>query len=91
MHRTYRDLPSEPVAMHSTEDIITGTWRSIRPVVNEEKCIRCYMCWKYCPDMSIIVGKEGDYPTVDLDHCKGCGICSNECPRGAIKMQREVL
>jgi 2-oxoacid:acceptor oxidoreductase delta subunit (pyruvate/2-ketoisovalerate family) len=91
MHRTYKDLPSEPVAMQSTEDIITGTWRSIRPVVNEDKCIRCYMCWKYCPDMSIIVEKEGDYPTVDLDHCKGCGICSNECPRGAIKMQREVL
>lgn len=91
MYRTYKDLPSEPVAVQNTEDIITGTWRSIRPVVNEDKCIRCYMCWKYCPDMSIIVQKEGDYPTVDLDHCKGCGICSNECPRGAIKMQREVL
>jgi len=49
------------------------------------------MCWKFCPDMSMIVEKEGDYPYVDLDHCKGCGICSNECPRGAIKMERETL
>ena len=22
--------------------------------------------------------------TVDLAHCKGCGICVEECPRGAM-------
>ncbi len=25
----------------------------------------------------------------DYDHCKGCGICSVECPRDAIQMQPE--
>jgi len=91
MYKTYKDLPAEPVASQSTEDVMTGTWRTIRPVLNQDKCIRCYMCWKFCPDMSMTVEKEGDYPSVDLDHCKGCGICSNECPRGAIKMVREIL
>jgi 2-oxoacid:acceptor oxidoreductase delta subunit (pyruvate/2-ketoisovalerate family) len=91
MYKTYKDLPAEPVAFQNTEDIKTGTWRTIRPVLDQNKCIRCYMCWKFCPDMSMIVEKEGDYPYVDLDHCKGCGICSNECPRGAIKMEREIL
>ncbi|MBI0584067.1 MAG: 4Fe-4S binding protein [Methanomassiliicoccus sp.] len=91
MYRTYDDLPSEPVASKSTEDVMTGTWRTIRPVINEDRCIRCYMCWKFCPDMSMVVEKEGDYPRVDLDHCKGCGICSNECPRLAIRMEREIL
>jgi pyruvate ferredoxin oxidoreductase delta subunit len=26
---------------------------------------------------------------VDLEYCKGCGICANECPKKAIKMERE--
>jgi len=91
MYKTYKDLPAEPVAFHDTKDVMTGTWRTIRPVLDRDRCIRCYMCWKFCPDMSMVVEKEGDYPYVDLDHCKGCGICSNECPRGAIRMEREVL
>ena len=91
MYKTYKDLPAEPVASQSTEDVMTGNWRSIRPVLDESKCIRCYMCWKFCPDMSMVGEKEGDYPRIDLDHCKGCGICSNECPRGAIRMEREIL
>jgi 2-oxoacid:acceptor oxidoreductase delta subunit (pyruvate/2-ketoisovalerate family) len=90
MYDTYRDLPAVPVTSQSTEDVRTGTWRTIRPVLDEAKCIRCYMCWKFCPDLSIGVEKEGAYPQIDYDHCKGCGICSNECPRNAIHMEREV-
>ncbi|MCC7467668.1 MAG: 4Fe-4S binding protein, partial [Burkholderiaceae bacterium] len=26
---------------------------------------------------------------VDLDFCKGCGICAHECPKKAISMERE--
>ncbi|MFA5614071.1 MAG: 4Fe-4S binding protein, partial [Methanoculleus sp.] len=26
---------------------------------------------------------------IDLDYCKGCGICANECPKNAITMVRE--
>ncbi len=26
---------------------------------------------------------------IDYDHCKGCGICAEECPRKAIKMVME--
>jgi 2-oxoacid:acceptor oxidoreductase delta subunit (pyruvate/2-ketoisovalerate family) len=91
MHQTYRDLPSVPVAWQGTEDISTGTWRTIRPVLDRSKCSRCYACWKYCPDLSIIVEEEGAYPQIDYVHCKGCGICSNECPREAITMEREPL
>jgi pyruvate ferredoxin oxidoreductase delta subunit len=27
---------------------------------------------------------------MDLDHCKGCGICAQECPQKAIKMMEET-
>jgi pyruvate ferredoxin oxidoreductase delta subunit len=28
-------------------------------------------------------------PTVDLEYCKGCGICAEECPVQAIDMVSE--
>jgi len=89
MYQTYRDLPPTPVTSQTTEDMPTGTWRTFRPVIDETKCTKCYTCWKFCPDLSMVVEDEDAYPHVDLDHCKGCGICANECAKGAISMVRE--
>lgn len=63
----------------------TGSWRSLRPVVNGEQCIRCGVCWLYCPDAAIDRSEEGHFEA-DLDYCKGCGICARECPAGCITM-----
>ena len=57
----------------------TGSWRSDRPIWDESKCTSCLMCWIYCPDTSIML-KDGKMVGIDLDHCKGCGICAAECP-----------
>ncbi|MDR1122720.1 MAG: 4Fe-4S binding protein [Endomicrobium sp.] len=73
----------------------TGSWRSIRPVWNKDKCIHCLTCWISCPDASIKIAldeKKGTVVTgIDYDHCKGCGICSKECPVKvqAITMKQE--
>ena len=32
-----------------------------------------------CPDSSILQS-EGKVTGIDYGHCKGCGICSFECP-----------
>lgn len=87
----YRDLPTIPVSLRSTEAITTGDWRTIRPVLNKDLCDRCYSCWAFCPDVSVIVETEGAFPKVDLNHCKGCGICATECSKQAITMVREDL
>ncbi len=63
----------------NAEDYRTGSWRTYRPVWDEEKCIHCLFCWIYCPDSAIIV-EEGKMKGIDLEHCKGCGICAQECP-----------
>lgn len=42
-----------------------------------------------CPDNAVIKLGPGDRYRIDLDYCKGCGICAAECPVGAIDMVRE--
>ena len=66
----------------------TGSWRSSRPVRDVDKCTNCLICWVYCPDSSIIVS-DGKIKEIDYFHCKGCGICAEECPVKAIKMVDE--
>jgi len=67
---------------------LTGTWRTFRPVIHLEKCTRCNVCWKFCPDVAITLNVEG-WPVVDYEHCKGCGICEVECSPRAITMEKE--
>lgn len=70
----------------------TGGWRSERPIFCEKNCIQCFICWIVCPDSSVIV-ENGKVTGFDYDHCKGCGICDNECPtkadKRAITMEQE--
>lgn len=67
----------------------TGDWKSQRPIFDKEKCnIKCSLCYIFCPDVCIDRGADGYY-VADLDYCKGCGICANECYRKAITMVEE--
>ena len=72
----------------SAKEFKTGDWRSEKPVWNEAKCKQCLICWMFCPDSSIKV-KDGKMTGIDYDYCKGCGICSNECPFDAMDMEHE--
>ena len=63
----------------------TGSWRSMRPVLDRERCTECDLCWLFCPDGAI----DREAYEIDYAYCKGCGICAEECPRKAIVMERE--
>ena len=54
-------------------------WRIEKPVFNKDFCIDCQFCWIYCPDISII-SRDKKMIGIDMDHCKGCGICVEVCP-----------
>ncbi len=87
-----------PVTGVSSRENRTESWRTQTPVVDYSKCIRCMICWKFCPDDSFTIGGADEFvspgerigkmpvPVIDYDHCKGCGICSYECPEKCIEM-----
>ncbi|MDS0134690.1 MULTISPECIES: NAD(P)-binding protein [unclassified Amycolatopsis] len=52
-------------------------------------CFECDNCYGVCPDNAVIKLEPGEKYAVDLDYCKGCGICVAECPCGAIEMVPE--
>ncbi len=69
----------------------TGMWSKLKPIIDLEKCTPattgkyvCFNCWLYCPEA--VVSRKIP-PEVNMDYCKGCGICMEECPVKAIKME----
>ena len=50
-------------------------------------CNECNTCWFLCPD-GVILSKDGKVD-FDYDYCKGCGVCAEECPRGAVTLEEE--
>ncbi len=52
-------------------------------------CFECDNCFGVCPDNAVIKLGPGQRYEIDLDHCKGCGMCVSECPCGAIEMVAE--
>ena len=55
-------------------------------------CFSCDNCFAMCPDNAIVqLGMPGEQYAIDLDYCKGCGLCATECPSGAIAMVPEEI
>jgi len=67
----------------------TWSFRTYKPNIKLEQCIRCKTCWIFCPDGAIDV-RGDEYPSIDFDYCTGCGICVNNCPVEAIDSQLEL-
>lgn len=53
-------------------------------------CFGCDNCFGVCPDNAITKLKPGEYE-FKYDYCKGCGLCAEECPCGAISMIPEEV
>jgi 2-oxoacid:acceptor oxidoreductase delta subunit (pyruvate/2-ketoisovalerate family) len=89
---TWRELPlGGVVAPGATAQPMTGEWRtSGKPLLHREACVNCLLCWLYCPDTAFLLdGKV--VAGIDYDHCKGCELCVEVCPVGAIEMVAEEV
>lgn len=68
-------------------------WRNLRPVIDAASCTGCLQCYLYCPDGTVykVANPAADDAPVaiDLDFCKGCGICAKACKFDSITMISE--
>jgi pyruvate ferredoxin oxidoreductase delta subunit len=53
--------------------------RTMRPVIDFDKCIKCTLCWLQCPDSCFDVTPDGMYD-LNAEACCGCGVCEAVCP-----------
>jgi 2-oxoacid:acceptor oxidoreductase delta subunit (pyruvate/2-ketoisovalerate family) len=53
-------------------------------------CFECDNCYAVCPDNAVIKLGAGNRFAINYDYCKGCGLCAEECPCGAIDMVKEL-
>jgi Pyruvate/2-oxoacid:ferredoxin oxidoreductase delta subunit len=90
--------PHQPAsgARRSFQEVVGGlTWHAAR--VEAARCFSCGLCTHcdtcltFCPDCAIARDPEGGGYAIDTAHCKGCGICAAECPRGALTLVPEEL
>jgi NADPH-dependent glutamate synthase beta subunit-like oxidoreductase len=50
-------------------------------------CNLCDNCFLYCPDLAISARPDRQGYQINYEYCKGCLICVEECPRGAISLE----
>lgn len=68
----------------------TSGWRTgTKPRADLVRCVNCLLCWLYCPDAAVLV-EETVFAGFDYRFCKGCEICVEMCPVGAIAMVDEA-
>jgi len=101
----YSDAPRsvrpqlELARRQSTFDEVTGGLDGSTALFEARRCLSCGNCFAcdncfgVCPDNAVIkLDPGGPYAyAVDLDYCKGCGLCAAECPCGAIQMEPEEV
>jgi pyruvate ferredoxin oxidoreductase delta subunit len=83
-------LEEMPLGPSAAAGILTepnAGWRVQRPRIDHSKCAHCLLCWVLCPEG--VIDKEKEQLEIDLNYCKGCGLCAHECPKDAITMVLE--
>lgn len=77
-----------PHAVQQQALVERKNWRTFKPVIDYDKCIKCGMCWLHCPDSAYTFNKQG-FPECDGRVCKGCLLCIQVCPVKCISAQQE--
>ena len=95
--RTHRPV-LESVRRQSTFDEVVHGLEPSNALYEARRCLSCGTCFScdncygVCPDDAIVkTGRAGEPYLIDLDYCKGCGLCAAECPAGAIDMVPEQI
>lgn len=98
----YSDAPKtmrpmlDTVRRQSTfEEVVKGLDESnalyeARRCLSCGNCFECDNCYGVCPDNAVVKLGPGLKFAFNYDYCKGCGVCVEECPCGAIDLVPEA-
>jgi NADPH-dependent glutamate synthase beta subunit-like oxidoreductase len=95
--RTHRSRLEQVRRQSTFDEVVLGLDESnamseARRCMSCGTCLSCDNCFAVCPDNAVIkLGMPGEKYEIDLDYCKGCGLCVSECPSGAIQMHPEEI
>jgi NADPH-dependent glutamate synthase beta subunit-like oxidoreductase len=95
--RTHRPLLDKARRESTFDEVVQGLDEGTalfeaRRCLSCGNCFSCDNCYGVCPDNAVIkLGQPGEKYLIDLDYCKGCGLCVSECPSGAIQMVPEEI
>jgi NADPH-dependent glutamate synthase beta subunit-like oxidoreductase len=95
--RTIQPRLAEARRRETFEEVVGGLDESsalfeARRCLSCGNCFSCDNCYGVCPDNAVLkLGEPGERYAIDLDFCKGCGLCVAECPCGAIEMVPEQI
>ena len=99
----YSDAPKtvrpmlDLIRRQSTFDEVQGALDETNALFEARRCLSCGNCFEcdncygVCPDSAVVKLGPGERYRFDYDYCKGCGICAQECPCGAISMIPEEI
>jgi 2-oxoacid:acceptor oxidoreductase delta subunit (pyruvate/2-ketoisovalerate family) len=99
----YTDAPKtvqpqlDMVRRRSTFDEVVGGLDETNALFEARRCLSCGNCFEcdncygVCPDNAVIKLGAGRRFKFEYDYCKGCGLCAEECPCGAIQMVAETI
>ncbi len=87
------ELPElDPAERRSSFAEVMGGFSEAEAVAEARRCLvcgtcnECCNCLYFCPDVAIARRPGAPGFEIDADHCKGCGICVEECPRDALSL-----
>jgi 2-oxoacid:acceptor oxidoreductase delta subunit (pyruvate/2-ketoisovalerate family) len=99
----YSDAPKtvrpvlDTLRRQSTFDEVLGSLDEANALFEARRCLSCGNCFEcdncygVCPDNAVIKLGPGKRFEFNYDYCKGCGVCVEECPCGAIKLEPEAI
>ena len=99
----YTDAPKtvqpqlDMIRRHSSFDEVVGGLDESNALFEARRCLSCGNCFEcdncygVCPDNAVIKLGPGQRFAFKYDYCKGCGLCVEECPCGAIEMVPEAI
>ena len=61
-----------------------------KPIIDYDKCTKCYACVRVCPTEAININADG-YPEINYSRCMRCYLCIRSCKFDAIRVRRTLI